>query len=261
MDQDTGDRPWHDLRGHVALVTGGNAGIGEGFARGLARAGADVAIWGSNAERNAAAAERLAAHGTTVAAFTVDVADEAAVDAGMAAVVERFGRLDSCFANAGVGGTPTAIDELEADELRRILAVNLDGAVFTLRAAARQLRAQGDGGALVATSSIGALDGMARAVPYAASKGAVSSIVRALAVELARDGITVNAVLPGWIDTAMTTDMLGTEPAQKKILPRIPQRRWGTPQDFEAIAVLLAGAGASYLTGQTIVIDGGYSIF
>lgn len=254
-------RAWHDLRGHVALVTGGNAGIGEGFARGLARAGADVAIWGTNEQRNAAAAERLSAHGTMVAAFSVDVADAAAVDAGMAAVVERFGRLDSCFANAGVGGRPVPIGDLEDDVLRDVLAVNLDGAVHTLRAASRQLRAQGEGGALVVTSSIGSLHGMPRNAPYAASKGAVSAIARSLAVELARDRIQVNAVLPGWIETAMTDGMLDTGPARERILPRIPQRRWGTPEDFEAIAVLLAGTGASYMTGQTLVVDGGYTVF
>ena len=252
-----------DLRGRVALVTGGNAGIGLGMATGLARAGAAVAIWGTNEVRNAAAVDALAAEQPDgeVAAFAVDVADETAVDAGIAAVVERFGRLDCCFANAGITGPPAPIEELSVDIWRRVLAVNLDGLMFTLRAASRQLRRQGDGGALVVTSSIGSLHGMARHAAYAATKGGVAAVVRALAVELARDDITVNAILPGWVDTAMTEEMLASSSAVNRILPRIPLRRWGTPDDFAATAVLLAGPGARYLTGQAIVIDGGYTIF
>lgn len=246
------------LTGHVALVTGGNAGIGLGMARGLAQAGATVVVWGTNEERNAAAVDAL---GGDAAAFAVDVSDEAAVTSGVDAVLDRFGRIDSCFANAGIGGQPAPIDRLETDVWRRILSVNLDGVLFTLRAAAGAMKRGGDGGSLVATSSLGAISGMAKNSPYAASKGAVISIVRALAVELARDGITVNAVLPGWIDTAMTHEMLGAEQVKAKVLTRIPARRWGTPEDFEAVAAFLAGPGARYITGQTIVIDGGYSVF
>jgi len=133
--------------------------------------------------------------------------------------------------------------------------------MLTLRSASRHLLQQGDGGSLIVTSSLGALHGTPRNAAYAASKGALTSIVRSLAVELARDQITVNAILPGWIHTAMTEQLLSTDAAQRKILPRIPARRWGTADDFEAIAVLLASRGARYLTGQTIIIDGGYSIF
>jgi len=246
----------HDLTGHVAVVTGGNAGIGLGLARGLARDGATVVVWGTNAERNASAAAELG-----VSAMTVDVSDADQVRAAMDQVVDQHGRLDSCFANAGVGAVPYAVDELPEDEWRRVLDVNLDGVLTTLQAAATHLKRQGDGGSLVATSSVGSIHGMPRALPYAAGKGAVVALVRSLAVELARESVTVNAVLPGWIDTAMTSAMLATEPARTRILPRIPARRWGTPEDFEAVASFLVGPGSRYLTGQVLTIDGGYSVF
>ncbi|NMN95903.1 SDR family NAD(P)-dependent oxidoreductase [Antrihabitans stalactiti] len=256
-------KPWHDLTGHVAIVTGGNAGIGLGMARGLCRSGAAIAIWGTNADRNAAAVRELAGIGgdDRVTAMTVDVSDEDAVDDGVARTAQHFGAVDSCFVNAGVGGHVDDIEAQETADWHRTLAVNLHGAFHTMRAAARELRTQRRGGSLVVTSSLGALDGMPRNVSYAASKGAVISMVRSLAVELARDAIRVNALVPGWIDTAMTQPMLATSAVNQKILPRIPLRRWGTPDDFESTAVWLASPGSTYLTGQTIVLDGGYSIY
>ncbi len=253
---------WHDLTGHVALVSGGNSGIGLGMARGLRDAGAAVAIWGTNADRNAAAVAELSDGdaGAPVAAFAVDVSDEAAVAHGLEQTLAAFGHIDSCFANAGVPGRPSPIDAMSTDEWHRVLSVNLDGQFFTVRAVAGHMKARGSG-SIVFTSSVSMSDGLPFATHYAAAKAGLAAMARGLAVELARDGIRVNAIVPGWTKAAMTEDLLSSPTAQAKILPRVPLRRWGTPQDFEALAVWLAGPGSSYITGQTIVIDGGYSVF
>lgn len=251
-----------DLGGHVALVTGGNGGIGLGFADGLARAGADVAVWGTNEDKNKAAVEHLATHGTRVQAFRCDVGEEAEVDEAFAATVAAFGKVDSCFANAGVAAPWTRFVEMTLDEWRRITRVNLDGAFLTFRAAARHMIERGGGGSMVATSSVAAVKGIARGEHYAATKGGLVSMVRGLAVELARHGIRANAVLPGLVETQMTEWRLdGAEPLAEKLLSRIPARRWGTPEDFGGIAVYLASPASAYHTGDMFVIDGGYTIF
>jgi len=253
---------WHDLTGHVALVTGGNSGIGLGMARGLRRAGASVAIWGTNADNNATAVAALKAESANapVASFRVDVSDEDAVAAGVAQTLEAFGQIDSCFANAGVAGHPAPIDTMSTDEWRRVMAVNLDGQFFTVRAVAGHMKSRGTG-SIVFTSSVSMSDGLAYATHYGAAKAALTAMARGLAVELAREKIRVNAIVPGWTKAAMTENLLDSPAAQTKILPRVPLRRWGTPEDFEAVAVWLASSGSSYFTGQTLVIDGGYTVF
>lgn len=249
-----------DLSGQAALVTGGNRGIGLGIAAALAAAGADVAIWGTSEEKNEAAAERLREHGTEVFAAACDVADEAAVDAAMDATVAALGRLDSCFANAGTGAAPVPFEKTGLDEWRRVQGVNLDGAFLTLRAAARAMIAAGTPGSLVVTSSLTAIEGAPRSAAYAAGKGAVVSLVRTLAVELARKGIRANAIMPGWIDTDLTHAMLADERFAGAVMPRVPSRRWGTPDDIGVAAVYLASPASSYHTGDVLKIDGAYSI-
>ncbi|MCB1288778.1 MAG: SDR family oxidoreductase [Mycobacterium sp.] len=253
---------WHDLTGHVALVTGGNSGIGLGMARGLHNAGAAVAIWGTNRANNDAAVAELtgAGSGAAVAAFGVDVADEESVAAGTAQTLETFGRIDSLFANAGVPGRPAPIDEMSTQEWRRVMSVNLDGQFYTVRAVAGHMKARHTG-SIVFTSSVSMSEGLPFSTHYAAAKAALTAMARGLAVELARDGVRVNAIVPGWTQAAMTEDLLSSPAAQAKILPRVPLRRWGAPDDYEALAVWLAGPGSGYVTGQTLVIDGGYSIF
>ena len=253
---------WHDLTGHVALVTGGNSGIGLGMARGLLRAGAAVAIWGTNVASNDAAVAELAADGSdaAVAAFRVDVSDEDAVTAGVSQTLERFGQIDSCFANAGVPGRPSPIDTMSTDDWRRVMSVNLDGQFFTVRAVAGHMKERRTG-SIVFTSSVSMTDGLAFNIHYAAAKTALVAMARGLAVELARQRIRVNAIVPGWTEAAMTEDLLESPAAQTKILPRVPLRRWGTPEDYEAMAVWLAGPGSAYFTGQTLVMDGGYTVF
>jgi NAD(P)-dependent dehydrogenase (short-subunit alcohol dehydrogenase family) len=250
-----------DLTGKVALVTGGNGGIGLGIADALARAGADVVIWGTNQAKCDGAEAQLAAHGTRVLAQRVDVADEGSVVRGFAEAVKEMGRVDAVFANAGVIGDSPSFMDLTTEEYRRVLAVNLDGVFFTLREAARHMTAREGGGSLVAVSSLSAIEGMARGQHYAASKGAVISMIRACAVELARFRIRANAVLPGWIDTDMTSPLLHTDSFTGRVLKRVPLRRWGTPADFGGLAVYLASDASLYHTGDAIVIDGGYSIF
>jgi NAD(P)-dependent dehydrogenase (short-subunit alcohol dehydrogenase family) len=251
-----------DLTGKVALVTGGNSGIGLGMARALAQAGADVAIWGTNAKKNAAAKSELAAGGRKVVALECDVSDEKAVDAAFAETLSKLGRIDGCFANAGVSGRGTAsFLEMSSEEWRRVLKVNLDGAFFTFRAAARHMVARGGGGVLVGTASLAAIEGAPRSEHYAATKGGMISMIRALAVEFARHGVRANAILPGWIETDMTANAIGNEKFANNVLPRIPTRRWGTGEDFGGIAVYLMSSASAYHTGDTFLIDGGYALF
>jgi hypothetical protein len=255
-----------DLAGKVALVTGGNGGIGLGMAEALAMAGASLCLWGTNAAKNNAAAKRIAAHGGKVQTLACDVADRGAVESAMAETLRRFGRIDACFANAGVRRRESkSVLALSEAEWRRTLAVNLDGAFWTLQAAARHMVARAEagdrGGRLVVTSSLAALSGAARHEDYAATKGGVVAIVRAMAVELARHGITANAILPGWIETEMAAGEFENPKFRDNVLPRIPERRWGKPADFGGIAVYFASEASAYHTGDSVVIDGGYWIF
>ncbi len=254
-----------DLSGRVALVTGGNGGIGLGMADGMAAAGADVCIWGTSPDKNAAASEHLARHGTRVLALEVDVADESAVEAGFARVLDAFGRVDGCFANAGVGGRGLAFDATPLDEWRRVLAVNLDGVFFTFRAAARHMReraAAGDAfGRLVGTASLAAISGQARGEHYAAAKGGLVSMAKALAVEYARHGVTAHTILPGWIETGMTEATFANDRFVTNVGRRIPMRRWGNGADFAGIAVYIMSTASSYHTAETFLIDGGYFAF
>lgn len=253
-------RPF-DLGGKVALVTGGNSGIGLGMAQALAEAGADVAIWGTSAAKNAAAMDLLAATGVRVHATVCDVGDEAAVERAMEGTLAAMGRVDACFANAGTYGRKARFTELDSAEWHRVTRVNLDGAFWTLRAAARHMVARGGGGSLVGTASLAAIEGAARNAQYAATKGAMVAVIRALAVELAREGIRANAILPGWIETAMTAGSVADGRFAAAVLPRIPARRWGTGADFGGLAVYLASDASAYHTGDCLVVDGGYSLF
>jgi NAD(P)-dependent dehydrogenase (short-subunit alcohol dehydrogenase family) len=256
-------RPF-DLGGRGVVVTGGNGGIGYGMARALLAAGAKVAIWGSNPEKTATAGRALAEEcgdGARVHAFVCDVGDEAQVERAFADSVAALGRVDACFANAGVSSKGVLLTEMTLDEFRRVQRVNVEGVFLTLRAAARHMVQQGRGGSLVATASTAAVEGAARNSHYGASKGAVTAYVRALAVELARHRIRVNSILPGWIVTEMTERSVANPKFAEAVLPRIPARRWGTIDDFGGIAVYLASDASAYATGEQFVIDGGYTKF
>ena len=254
-----------NLTGRVVLVTGGNGGIGLGFARGLAEAGAEVCIWGTNPQKNAAAHQELAAIGPKITSQLCDVSDEAQVEACFAATLEAHGRVDGCFANAGIGSRGTAFDEMTTEEWDRIIAVNQSGVFYTFRAAARHMKARALGGdafgRLVATSSLAAVSGQARGEHYAAAKGGLIATVKALAVEYARYGVTAHTILPGWIETEMTTTAFANPRFVSNVSKRIPVRRWGRPADFAAIAVYILSEASSYHTGDTFLIDGGYAVF
>ena len=251
-----------DLTGKVALVTGGNSGIGLGIARMLAEAGADVAIWGTNPAKNEAARAELAATGRRVLALACDVGDEAAVEAAFARTVAELGHVDGCFANAGVSGRGQhSFLDMTTAEWNRVLRVNLHGAFYTFRAAARHMVHRGKGGVLVGTASLAAIEAAPRSEHYAATKGAMISMIRAMAVEFARHRIRAHAILPGWIETDMTANAIGNPKFHDNVMPRIPMRRWGTGGDFGGIAVYLMSDASAYHTGDSFVIDGGYSMF
>ncbi|KAB7739934.1 SDR family oxidoreductase [Parvibaculum sedimenti] len=254
-----------DLTGKVALVTGGNGGIGLGMADAIAQAGGSVAIWGTNEAKTAKAVEKLKAHGGKVYARKVDVSREQEVIDGIDATVAELGRIDSVFANAGVGfGAPSFIG-MTTEIYRKTLAVNLDGVFWTLREASRHMveRAKtGDtGGSLIGVASLAAIEGAARNQAYAATKGAVISMIKSCAVEFARYGIRANAILPGWIATDMTAGAQANSAFAEKVIPRVPARRWGEPEDFGGVAVYLTSNASSYHSGDTFIIDGAYSIF
>jgi len=254
-----------DLTGKVALVTGGNGGIGLGMAEALAQAGAGIVIWGTNDGKNKAAEEKLRAHGAKVFIQKVDVADEGQVVEGMKKAIAQMGRIDTVIANAGIGSPARSFLDITAEQYRKVLSVNEDGVFFTLREGARHMReraSKGDaGGSLIGVASLAAIEGAARNQHYAATKGAVISMIRGIAVEFARDGVRANAVLPGWIATDMTAGAQASPAFAEKVIPRVPMRRWGEPTDFGGVAVYLTSNASAYHTGDTFVIDGGYAIF
>jgi NAD(P)-dependent dehydrogenase (short-subunit alcohol dehydrogenase family) len=253
-----------DLTGKVALVTGGNGGIGLGMAEALAASGADIVIWGTNTHKNAAAEKALKAHGKRVVTRKVNVANEQEVIDGMAAAIKELGRVDCVVANAGIGGG-APISELTTDLWRKVHGVNEDGVFWTFREASKHMieRAKnGDAnGSMVVVASTAGIEGAARNSAYGATKGAVMSLARALAVELARYGVRVNSIAPGWIATDMTKGAQDNKVFQEKVIPRVPARRWGTPEDFGGIAVYLTSDASAYHTGETFIIDGGYTKF
>jgi NAD(P)-dependent dehydrogenase (short-subunit alcohol dehydrogenase family) len=249
-----------DLTGRVAVVTGDNGGIGLGMADALAAAGADVAVWGRNEEKNAVAAEQLGAYGHRVVTYVVDVAHEEQIIETMAATVADLGRVDSLVANAGVGAG-AAFTDLSLDTWRYVQRINSEGAFLCFREAARHMIERGDGGALIGVSSGTAIDGAARNQAYAHSKAGMLALVRGLAVELARYGIRANSIIPGWIDTDMTAGAQMNPKLMENTTKRTPVRRWGVPSDLGPAAVFLADPTNAFHTGDVIVVDGGYSIF
>jgi NAD(P)-dependent dehydrogenase (short-subunit alcohol dehydrogenase family) len=181
--------------------------------------------------------------------------------ASFAATLEVFEHVDSCFVNAGVGGAAESFVTMTDDEWHRVMRVNLDGAFYTAQTATQHMVAAGNGGSLVFTTSGSAYFGQQRGQHYGASKAGLISMMRAIAVEHARHGIRSNAVLPGWIMSEMTAPALGWDKFAEKVLPRVPMRRWGDPDDFGGIAAYLASDASKYHTGDVITIDGGYHSF
>lgn len=252
-----------DLSGRTAIITGGNGGLGLAMARGLAKAGANVAIWARNADKNAAAVEELRALGRgDVLALTCDVAEDAAIETAMAQTLGTFGRVDVCFANAGISGAGTAIPDITAAGWDHTMAVNTRGAALVYKHVTRHMVARAKdghaGGKLVATSSGQSIMGVNRSSDYAASKAAVNGLTRAAAFELARYQITANALLFGYYETDITAK---ADPKFGEWMSRrIPLRRPGDHAGLEGLAVFFASPHSDYITGQCLPVDGGLSI-
>jgi NAD(P)-dependent dehydrogenase (short-subunit alcohol dehydrogenase family) len=247
------------LDGRVAVVTGGNGGIGFGLASALLDAGAAVDIWGRNEEKTHAALERLSTPDRPkVTARRCDVSDEIEVERAMSDTVAEHARVDVMVANAGLGRFVPFLETRLAD-WRKVTATDLDGVFLTFREAARHMQEQG-GGALVAVSSISAVHGTPRHAAYAASKAGILGLVRSAAVELARHGIRANALLPGWTEIDTHPEMRESERFVEATTQRTPVRRWGTPADLGPAIVFLADPSNTFHTGDTVVVDGGYTI-
>jgi len=247
-----------DLSDRIALVTGGNGGIGLGMAKGLGQAGATVVIVGRNAEKSAAALRELQALGARAESLPCDVTDEAAVQALLAEVDRRHGRLDILVNNAGTN-IRKAPQDYGLDEWKSVMDANLTSAFLCSRAAYPLMRKAG-AGKVINIGSILSIFGAAYAPAYGASKGGIVQFTKSLALAWAKDGIQANAVLPGWIDTELTVGARDQVPGlNERVLARTPAGRWGQPQDLAGIAVFLASAASDFVTGAAIPVDGGYA--
>ena len=241
------------------MVTGGNSGLGLGFARGIAKQGGSVVIWARNAEKNAAAKQELESFGVRVGARQVDVSSEEQVFAGYEAVMKEFGRVDCVIANAGLPPTSRSTLDLSTKDYHDFLGVSMHGAFYTLREGARLMvkRAEAGepGGSLVFCGSLSMFKGLPGKVAYAGSKAALGAMIRSMAVELGKYGIRANSIAPGYIKTGMTGEGDLT-PVDKYFAAKNPIPRPGYPADFEAIAAYLASDASSFHSGDTITIDG-----
>ncbi len=247
-----------DLSGRVAIVTGGNSGIGLGIAKGLASAGATLVIAGRNAQKNAAAEQALQALGAQVLAIEADVTQETACRALIQTTLDRFRRLDILINNAGTNIRKPPQD-YTLEEWKTVLDTNLTSAFLCSQAAYPALVEAG-GGKIINTGSMTSIFGAGFAAPYSASKGGIVQLSKALASAWAKDNIQVNAILPGWIDTDLTRQARKDLPGlHERVLARTPAARWGVPDDFAGIAIFLASRASDFVTGTAIPVDGGYS--
>jgi 2-deoxy-D-gluconate 3-dehydrogenase len=248
-----------DLSGRVAIVTGGNGGIGLGMAQGLAKAGASVVVAGRNAAKSARAVAGLEALGAKAAAIEVDVRDEASCRRMVEETVKRFGRLDILVNNAGINVRKQP-QEYTLAEWHEVIDTNLTSAFVCSNAAYPQMKKAG-GGKIINIGSMMSIFGASFTAPYGATKGGIVQMARAMAVAWAKDNIQVNCVLPGWIDTELTVRARqNVEGLHERVLARTPAGRWGEAGDFAGIAVFLASPASDFLTGTAIPVDGGYSV-
>ncbi len=247
------------LSGRVAVVTGGNGGIGLGMARGLSAAGAQIVVAARNGSKSRAAVADLKAQGGAAIAVTVDVTQEASVAAMADEVIRQCGRLDILVNNAGTNIRKPP-HEVSLAEWQTVMDANLTSAFLCARAAYPHMKQNG-GGKIINVGSLLSTFGAAFAPAYGASKGGVVQLTKSLAVAWARDNIQVNAVLPGWIDTDLSRDARRQIPGlEQQAVARTPLGRWGRTDDMAGIAVFLASAASDFITGTAIPVDGGYSI-
>jgi 2-deoxy-D-gluconate 3-dehydrogenase len=247
-----------DLRGKVALVTGGNGGIGLGIARGLAQAGADVAIAGRNAAKHSAAVDALAGLGGQAIGIIADVTDAADVRRMVAETAERLGGLDILIANAGMN-IRKAPQDYTIEEWHQIVNTNLTSVFACCQAVYPEMQRRG-GGKIVTIGSMTSLFGFDIASVYAATKGAVVQLTQSLAMAWAKDNIQVNSILPGWIETDLNKGArLAANGLQARVVQRTPAARWGQPGDLAGAAVFFSSRASDFVTGTALPVDGGFS--
>lgn len=248
-----------DLSGRVAIVTGGNGGIGLGMAKGMAAAGAAVVVAGRDATKNDAAVKEIQALGAKASAIAVDVLKEESCRALIADTVKQHGRLDILVNNAGINIRKQP-QEYTLAEWHQVMDSNLTSAFLCSHAAYPEMK-KGGAGKMINIGSMMSIFGASFTTAYAASKGGIVQMTKAMATAWAKDNVQVNAILPGWIDTALTQRARRDVPAlHDSVLKRTPAGRWGTPDDFAGIAVFLAAQASDYVTGAAITVDGGYSV-
>ena len=248
-----------DLKGRVALVTGGNGGIGLGMARGMAEAGAAIAIAGRNTAKSEAAAAELAKLGVKTAVLNVDVASEASCRKMIEDAAKALGRIDILVNNAGINIRKPA-DQMALAEWKQVIDVNLTSAFICSHAVYPKMKEVG-GGKIINIGSMLSIFGAPFAPAYGASKGGIVQLTKSLATTWAKDNIQVNAVLPGWIDTELTKKARAeVSGLNAMVLMRTPAKRWGTPEDHAGVAVFLASKASDFVTGTSIPVDGGYSV-
>jgi 2-deoxy-D-gluconate 3-dehydrogenase len=247
-----------DLHGKVAIVTGGNGGIGLGIARGLAQAGADVAIAARNTEKTRGAMEQLQGLGVRAIGLAVDVNDTQSVEQMVADTVDALGGVDILVANAGTTVRKRP-ESFELAEWSHVLATNLTSVFACCQAVYQQMKARG-GGKIVTIGSMTSIFGLDMAAPYTATKGGVMQLTKSLASAWARDNINVNCILPGWIDTELTQGARRNLPGlHDRVLDRTPFKRWGKPEDLAGAAVFLCSPASDFITGTALPVDGGFS--
>ncbi len=248
-----------DLKGKVAVVTGGNGGIGLGMAEGIASLGADIVISGRDADKAVGALASLRGMGVKAAFVSADVTKKAACEALIAEAERLFGRMDILVNNAGTSVRKMPEEYSEA-EWHHVLDTNLTSAFLCSQAAYHAMKRVG-GGKMINIGSMMSLFGAPYATPYASSKGGIVQMTRALATAWAKDNIQVNAVLPGWIDTDLTKRARQqVNGLQESVEKRTPEGRWGTPRDMSGVAAFLASAASNFVTGTAIPVDGGFSV-
>lgn len=247
-----------DLAGKVALVTGASQGLGQRFARTLADRGAKVALAARQVDKLDALKAEIEGDGGTACAASLDVTDRASIDGCFEQVTNDLGPIDILVNNAGVAVSKPFLEQSEAD-WEKVVGTNLKGAFFVAQAAARRMVERADGGAIVNIASVLALEVIGHLSPYAASKGGIWQVTKTMALELARHDIRVNALAPGYIETEINRDFLRSA-AGRQMVKKIPQRRFGEPEDLDGALLLLASDAGRYITGSVIVVDGGFML-
>jgi len=248
-----------ELTGRVAIVTGGNGGIGLGVARGLARAGARIVIAARDQEKSNAALRTLGAFGSEALALSVDISSEKSVEKLVSRTVEQCGRLDILVNNAGIN-IRKPVHELDLREWQLVIDTNLGGTFLCSRSAYPHMKLLG-AGKIINIGSMLSIFGASFAPAYSASKGGIVQLTKSLAATWAKENIQVNAVLPGWIDTDLTRRARQEIPGlHERVLARTPAGRWGNVDDLAGIAVFLSSSASDFITGAVIPVDGGYSV-